>query len=80
MSRRFRVSISRKEGLSDPEGVATERALRDLGYDVSGVHFGRIITLDVAADDERAAAAVAEMCERLLANPVIEEYVVEELP
>ena len=81
MSRRFRVSISRKEGLSDPEGVATERALRDLGYDVSGVHFGRIITLDVAADDaETAAAAVSEMCERLLANPVIEEYVVEELP
>jgi phosphoribosylformylglycinamidine synthase len=76
---RFRVSITRKEGLSDPEGVATRRALLDLGYEEVGeVHFGRIITLDYAGDDPgAAAAAVREMCERLLANPVIEEYTIE---
>ena len=44
---RFRVNITRKEGLSDPEGVEIARALADLGYDEVGeVHFGRIITLD----------------------------------
>ena len=80
MTKRFRVSISRKGGLSDPEGVATARALRDLGYDeVADVHFGRIITLEV---DDTAVSLdrVTEMCERLLANPVIEDYVVEEIP
>lgn len=73
------VSITRKEGLSDPEGVETRRALLDLGYDgVTQVHFGRIITLDVEATDAAAAAdQVAAMCERLLANPVIEDYTLE---
>ena len=76
---RFRVSITRREGLRDPEGVATLRALEDLGYtDVTEVHFGRIIGLDIEGDDpEVARAAVVEMCERLLANPVIEDYAVE---
>ena len=73
---KFRVSITRKEGLSDPEGVATRRALLDLGYaGVGEVHFGRIITLEFDADD--ALDQVTEMCERLLANPVIEYYTVE---
>ncbi len=75
----FRVSITRKAGLSDPEGVETHRALRDLGYEnVGEVHFGRIITLEIAGDDAAAAAAqVGEMCERLLANPVIEDFAIE---
>lgn len=69
------VTIARKPGLSDPEGVATSRALRDLGYRVGDVHFGRTITLDVDTDDaEQARRDVTEMCERLLANPVIEDY------
>ena len=69
------VTIARKPGLSDPEGVATSRALRDLGYSVGDVHFGRTITLDVDTDDaEQARRDVTEMCERLLANPVIEDY------
>jgi phosphoribosylformylglycinamidine synthase len=76
---KVRVSITRKAGLSDPEGVETHRALHDLGYaEVGDVHFGRIITLEVAEDDEATVRArVAEMCERLLANPVIEDYAVE---
>ena len=76
---RVRVSITRKEGLSDPEGVATQRALLDLGYDsVAEVHFGRIINLEIDdADEAGVTAAVTEMCERLLANPVIEDYTVE---
>lgn len=76
---KIRVSIHRKEGLSDPEGVETARALADLGYDsIDEVHFGRTITLEVAGSDPAAALLqVTEMCERLLANPVIEDYTVE---
>ena len=78
---RFRVNITRKEGLSDPEGVETARALADLGYaEVGEVHFGRIITLELSGDDAATATArITEMCERLLANPVIENYTIEEI-
>ncbi len=73
---RFQVAIRRRHGLSDPEGVTTLRALQDLGYDeVTEVHFGRTITLEVDGDDEATATdRVTEMCEKLLANPVIEDY------
>lgn len=76
---RFKIDIKRKEGLSDPEGVTTRRALLDLGYDtVEEVHFGRTIYVDVAEADAAAASAkVAEMCSRLLANPVMEDFAVE---
>jgi phosphoribosylformylglycinamidine synthase len=75
---RFRISISRKSGLADPEGVETARALTDLGYSgITAVHFGRTITIE--ADDGSTAATVTEMCERLLANPVIEDFTVEVL-
>ena len=79
---RFRVAINRKAGLSDPEGVETLRALHDLGYaDVAEVHFGRILTLEIdGTDPEAALPAITEMCERLLANPVIEDYTIEHLP
>ena len=76
---RFEVAINRRDGLRDPEGTATQRALHDLGYvDVTEVHFGRTITIEVETDDPAAARAeIVEMCERLLANPVIEDYAVE---
>jgi phosphoribosylformylglycinamidine synthase PurS subunit len=76
---RLRIDIRRKEGLSDPEGVATLRALHDLGYsEVDEVHFGRMIYLDVPdGDDPAVAERVEEMCRRLLANPVIEDWTVE---
>ena len=76
---RFRVDIRRKEGLSDPEGLTTHRALGDLGFeDVTGVHFGRSIyvDLDTGADVAAAEEKVDEMCRRLLANPVMEEYTI----
>ncbi len=78
---RFRVSISRRQGLADPEGTTTARALRDLGYDeVLEVDFGRTMTIEVTAEDEaEARTRIDEMCERLLANPVIEAYNVERI-
>ncbi len=62
--------IRPKEGILDPQGKAVERALPALGFaGISHVHVGRLVELDV--DDP---ARVAEMCERLLANPLIEDY------
>jgi phosphoribosylformylglycinamidine synthase PurS subunit len=67
---RVRVLIRPKAGILDPQGQAVERALPALGFDgVSRVHVGRLVELDVP-DPSR----VGEMCEKLLANPLIEEY------
>ena len=70
---RVRVLIRPKEGILDPQGQAVEGALPALGFDgVRNVHVGRLVELDV--DD---VARVPEMCERLLANPLIEDYEVQ---
>ena len=72
---RVRVLIRPKEGILDPQGQAVERALPALGYeDVAEVHVGRLIELDVGGDERTVTARVEEMCERLLANPLIESY------
>ena len=67
---RARVLVRPKEGILDPQGVAVERALPALGFDgVANVHVGRLIELDV--DDPSQLEA---MCEKLLVNPLIEDY------
>jgi phosphoribosylformylglycinamidine synthase len=72
---RVRVLIRPKKGILDPQGQAVERALPALGFDgVSGVRVGRLVELDVE-DPER----LGEVCEKLLANPLIEDYEIEEL-
>jgi phosphoribosylformylglycinamidine synthase PurS subunit len=70
---RARVLVKPKAGILDPQGQAVERALPALGFTgVSNVHVGRLIELDV-----EDPARLPEMCERLLTNPLIEDYVVE---
>jgi phosphoribosylformylglycinamidine synthase subunit PurS len=65
-----RVLIRPKAGILDPQGQAVERALPALGFDgVRNVHVGRLVELDV--EDE---SQVGAMCERLLTNPLIEDY------
>jgi phosphoribosylformylglycinamidine synthase subunit PurS len=65
-----RVLVRPKHGILDPQGQAVERALPALGFEgVRNVHVGRLIELEV--DDP---ARLGEMCERLLANPLIEDY------
>jgi phosphoribosylformylglycinamidine synthase PurS subunit len=65
-----RVLIRPKEGILDPQGQAVEQALAALGFEgVSEVRIGRLVELEVE-DPSR----VGEMCERLLANPLIEDY------
>jgi phosphoribosylformylglycinamidine synthase len=77
---RVRVLIRPKEGILDPQGQAVERALPALGYEgVSNVHIGRLVELDVPDGDADVTQRVEEMCERLLANPLIESYEVETL-
>jgi phosphoribosylformylglycinamidine synthase PurS subunit len=67
---RARVLIRPKQGILDPQGVAVERAQPALGFDgVSDVHVGRLVELDV--DD---ATQLEPMCEKLLANPLVEDY------
>jgi phosphoribosylformylglycinamidine synthase subunit PurS len=67
---RVQVLIRPKRGILDPQGQAVERALPALGFDgVRHVHVGRLVELEVE-DPTR----VPEMCERLLANPLIEDY------
>jgi len=70
------VDVTHLPGIADPQGATVERALPALGYtNVSSVHIGKSIRLVIDADNEAAARAqVEEMCERLLANPVIEAY------
>ena len=74
-----RVHVMLKDGVLDPQGEAVRHALGQLGFDgVEGVRQGKVIELDLAeTDTEAARAAVTEMCERLLANTVIESYAVE---
>jgi phosphoribosylformylglycinamidine synthase len=67
---RARVLIRPKAGILDPQGIAVERALPALGFSgVSNVHVGRLVELDV--DD---AGQLDDMCRKLLANPLIEDY------
>ncbi len=75
----FLVQITRREGIADPEGTTTAHALHELGYqEVTGVTFGRDIAIEMDAEDEaEATRRVIEMCDQLLANPVIESYTVE---
>lgn len=74
-----RVYVMLKSGVLDPQGEAVRHALGALGFDgVQGVRQGKVIELDLAATDRAAAEAeVKEMCEKLLANTVIESYQIE---
>jgi phosphoribosylformylglycinamidine synthase len=74
-----RVHIMLKDGVLDPQGEAVRHALGTLGFQgVTGVRQGKLIELDLAATDRAAAETeVKAMCERLLANTVIEKYTVE---
>ena len=72
---KVRVTITRRSQIADPQGSAVERGLRDLGFDVSAVRINRIVDLEVAGSDSAdVEAKVAEMCQKLLANPVMEDF------
>ena len=71
---RYEIYVTYKQGIFDPPGATAERALANLGYEgVESVKIGKFIRLEGDAD----LAAVTEMCQKLLANPVIEDYRIE---
>ena len=74
-----RVYITLKSGVVDPQGLAVENALKSLEFNaVVGVRVGRVVELDIVGRTEDLVRKdVSAMCERLLANPVIENYHVE---
>ncbi|MGB0572662.1 MAG: phosphoribosylformylglycinamidine synthase subunit PurS [Alphaproteobacteria bacterium] len=74
-----RVHITLKNGVLDPQGNAIHNSLEGLGFDgVEDVRQGKFIELELADGDVQIAKArVAEMCEKLLANTVIENYTIE---
>mgnify|MGYP006275960867 FL=1 len=74
-----RVHVYLKPGVLDPQGQAVATSLNHLGFDeVSAARQGKYIELDLdTADAEEAHTRVSEMCDKLLANPVIESYDIE---
>ena len=76
---RVSVHITPRRGLLDPQGKAVESALHSLGFEgVTSVHVGRHIVIDTESETADAAvASVTAMCERLLANPVTEDFEIE---
>ena len=74
-----RVHVMLKDGVLDPQGEAVRHALGTLGFGgVSAVRQGKVIELDLVGDERAAAeAGVRAMCEKLLANTVIEKFSIE---
>ncbi len=74
-----RVIVTLKNGVLDPQGKAIEGALGSLGFPgVESVRQGKVFEIDLAEPDAlRAEAALVQMCEKLLANTVIEDYAIE---
>jgi phosphoribosylformylglycinamidine synthase subunit PurS len=72
------VLVRPKPGILDPQGQAVESSLRHLGFAVAEARVGKLVELEVKADDAADARAQLErMCEQLLANPLIESYEIE---
>lgn len=70
------INVTLRSSILDPQGKAIEMRLHSLGYEsVTGVRMGKSIVLDIEAEDESKAEVVAdELCKKLLANPVMEDY------
>ena len=79
---KVRVFVRLKEGILDPQGVAVQRALEGLGYrEVRDLRVGKVLELELTATDSgQARARLEEMCVKLLANPVTEDFTVEIIP
>ena len=79
MTVKARIHVYLKPGVLDPQGAAVAGALKNLGFDeVEKARQGKLIELDLSGDDSDAAKSrVEDMCQKLLANPVIENFTVE---
>ena len=77
-----RVTVTLKPGVLDPQGKAIEGSLKSLGFSgVGGVRQGKVFDIELKETDAtNARTALSDMCERLLANTVIEDYAIEIVP
>jgi phosphoribosylformylglycinamidine synthase PurS subunit len=75
------IRVELKDGVLDPQGVTIKNSLIDMGYSqVGAVRSGKIFRIDIDTDNvETARELIDEMCRKLLANPVIEQYTVVDL-
>ncbi|NPV92529.1 MAG: phosphoribosylformylglycinamidine synthase subunit PurS [Firmicutes bacterium] len=73
---KVKVRVTPKKGILDPQGQAVENALRSMRYgSVESVRIGKYMEIMIQGEDEgQVEAQVNEMCQKLLANPVIEDY------
>jgi len=75
------VLVRPKPGILDPQGQAVESSLRQLGFAVAEARIGRVVDVRLDTDDpDDARAQIEQMCEQLLANPLIESYEIELAP
>lgn len=74
-----RITVTLRPAILDPQGKATHHALQNLGFDqISSVRVGKYMELQVSADtEEDAESAACAACEKLLANPIMEDYKVQ---
>jgi len=74
---KVKIYVTHKKGILDPQGKTVETALKSLNYkNVANVHIGKYIELEIEGQKDKAKIEkqVAEMCEKLLSNPIIEQY------
>jgi len=73
---KVKVYVTHKKGVLDPQGKTVEASLKSLGYDnVYGVHIGKYIEFEITGKNrEKVEKQVVQMCDKLLANPIIEQY------
>jgi phosphoribosylformylglycinamidine synthase len=75
---RATVLVRPKQGILDPQGDAVQRSLRKLGFEISTARVGRVIDIELEADDaDEARARIERMCADLLANPLIESFEIQ---
>jgi phosphoribosylformylglycinamidine synthase len=78
MNKKAVVYIRLKDGVLDPQGITIERAIHNMGFDmVSSVRSGKFFELEIAGESGQTEQKVDEICRKLLANPVIENFSVE---
>ena len=74
---KIKIYVTHKKGILDPQGKTVEAALKSLSYkNVSNVHIGKYIELEIEGQKDKAKIEkqASEMCEKLLSNPIIEQY------
>ena len=79
MTYSVKINITLRESILDPQGKATQHALQELGFKgVESVRIGKLVELTIEAEDEETAEVIAkDAAQQLLANPVMEDYVVQ---